>query len=189
MCSFRCGRILTGVHSFFTQTKPASQALRQPLSNLDLQKQISQQTPSDRPPLATLSWGGHSPPSDGPLRRLRKGTRSHSEEAQSGRIDDSPSHRYKRPQSAEKKKRSKPKQPLGKSEYVMGEAEESDEEAEFGFGGHRKKDDEESGDEDANLVLEGLVNDGAVNENVDLVKAKAMLVLNTYYRTAADQLT
>ncbi|KZT39624.1 hypothetical protein SISSUDRAFT_623133 [Sistotremastrum suecicum HHB10207 ss-3] len=156
---------------FFTQTKPASQAMVPLMSNSGIQSQLSQQTPSIRPPLATLSWTENSPPSDAPLRRLRKGIRSPGNDDNDS-VGPSP-RRHSRPQSAEKKKQQKPKKPLGKSEYVMGEAEESDEEAEFGFGGHRKKDDEESGDEDANIVLADLVNDDAVNENIDLVRAKA----------------
>jgi mediator of replication checkpoint protein 1 len=48
---------------------------------------------------------------------------------------------------------------LERSEFVEGEAVESDDDEMFGFGPHQKKDDEESDDEDPNAVVEGLVDD------------------------------
>ena len=48
---------------------------------------------------------------------------------------------------------------LEKSEFVEGEAVESDDDEMFGFGPLQKKDDEESDDEDADAVVENLVDD------------------------------
>jgi mediator of replication checkpoint protein 1 len=54
---------------------------------------------------------------------------------------------------------------LEKSEYVEAEAEESDDDDQFGFGGHRKVDDgEEEDGEDQDKTLEGLVDDAEMDD-------------------------
>lgn len=58
------------------------------------------------------------------------------------------------------------KKKLEKSEFIEGEAEESDEDAAFGFGLLKKKDDEEELDgEDQDRVLEELVDDAAMDDS------------------------
>ncbi|KAG8965892.1 hypothetical protein FRC03_012824 [Tulasnella sp. 419] len=64
----------------------------------------------------------------------------------------------------------------GKSVFVQGEAEESDEEVVFGFGGAGLKEDEEEGEED-DKPLEGLVDDNHLSQdalNADAVMEKVM---------------
>lgn len=59
-----------------------------------------------------------------------------------------------------------PKKKLGKSMYVEGEAEESDEDAGYGFGLVRKKDDEEELDGDEqDQILEELVDDAKMDDD------------------------
>ena len=60
------------------------------------------------------------------------------------------------------------------SEYVEVEAQESDEEAMIGFGGAKANDDDEVGENDPDLVIEGLVDDTIVDEKADLVLQKHM---------------
>lgn len=56
-----------------------------------------------------------------------------------------------------------PRQRLDKSEFVEAEAQESDEEAMIGFGGTKGDDDDEGGEEDLDAVVEGLVDDTAMD--------------------------
>ncbi|OBZ76695.1 hypothetical protein A0H81_04027 [Grifola frondosa] len=53
---------------------------------------------------------------------------------------------------------------LGKSEFIEGEAEESDDDAMIGFGGRKKEDDEESNDDDQDRTLAELVDDRELDE-------------------------
>ncbi|KDQ64940.1 hypothetical protein JAAARDRAFT_243319 [Jaapia argillacea MUCL 33604] len=137
---------------------------------------------SSRKPLRTLSETDVFETDDSqPRRRIRK--RSVSPLGDDGdlgggyRSSPSPSP-SKRPRDAftalrrgaERVKSKKEK--LQRSEFVEAEAEESDEDAMFGFGGKKKNNDEESGGEDEDKVVEGLVDDGQVEERVDLVMEK-----------------
>ena len=71
----------------------------------------------------------------------------------------------------------KAKQTIKSSEFVEAEAQESDDEAMFGFGGAKGDDDEEGGDDDPNTIVEGLVDDTVMDEKAqaaDLVLEKHM---------------
>lgn len=58
------------------------------------------------------------------------------------------------------------KKKLAKSAFIEGEAEESDEDAGYGFGMVKKKNDEEELDgEDQDRMLEGLVDDAAMDDD------------------------
>ncbi|KAG2148095.1 MRC1-like domain-containing protein [Suillus clintonianus] len=68
-----------------------------------------------------------------------------------------------------------PKRKLEKSEFVAAEAEESDEDELIGFGPFKKDDDEEAEDDDDDKIVEGLVDDAAMDvdtEGADLVQEK-----------------
>lgn len=75
-------------------------------------------------------------------------------------------------------RKEKTEKKLEKSEFVAGEAEESDDDDQFGFGARIKKDDgEEDEDDDQDKVVEGLVDDAdmdeeTINERLVLEKAK-----------------
>ncbi|KDN50187.1 hypothetical protein RSAG8_01523, partial [Rhizoctonia solani AG-8 WAC10335] len=76
----------------------------------------------------------------------------------------------------EKQKKEKRKSKLGKSEFVQGEADESDDEYE-GFGLRSKDDEGEEGDSDEDQHVEGLVDDQAMDEETEAaadVQAKFM---------------
>lgn len=64
-----------------------------------------------------------------------------------------------------KRQDKKEKKKLGKSHFIEGEAQESDEDEMFGFGGAKKnEDDEESDDDDPNAIVENLVDDNAMDD-------------------------
>ncbi|KAG1780344.1 MRC1-like domain-containing protein [Suillus placidus] len=68
-----------------------------------------------------------------------------------------------------------PKRKLEKSEFVAAEAEESDEDELIGFGPFKKDDEEEAEDDDDEKIVEGLVDDAAMDvetEGADLVQEK-----------------
>jgi mediator of replication checkpoint protein 1 len=69
---------------------------------------------------------------------------------------------------AQRQERKKSKK-LAKSEYVEGEAVESDDDAKMGFGGMRKEDDDEddSDNEDQDKVVEGLVDDAVMDAETE----------------------
>lgn len=135
----------------------------------------SQRHLSQRQPLGTLSFTStlSSPSEDQPLRRISKGIR---------RLSPSPSpsaisvHGYNdenRPvlgdafsimmQGPSKKADSKK---LMRSEYIEGEAQESDDDDMLGFGGRKQDDDEDSEDEDDDGQVDGLVDDAAMDDAV-----------------------
>lgn len=134
---------------------------------------------SARAPLRTLSFTvSHDlSPEPQPLRRLRR--RSFSPLEQKSLEQNSNSvpklnafsilgKAPKPPTEAEKKK-------LGKSEFVAVEAEESDEDDMFGFGGPKKDEDGEEDDDEQDKVVEGLVDDSVMDaetEGVGLVLEK-----------------
>ena len=73
----------------------------------------------------------------------------------------------------------KPKPKLGRSEFIEGEAVESDEEDTLGFGGARRKpgadDEEEEDEEERNKLVEALMDDTTMSEDAlkrDLVLEK-----------------
>ena len=125
---------------------------------------------TQRRPLRTISVGDVlESPVNNSLTRLRKRGSSPS-------IDDGEAHREHSPPKTQRnafdllgKKSQRTKEnakKVEKSEYVHAEAEESDDEDQFGFGGHRNKDDgeEEADGEDLDKTLEGLVDDAEMDD-------------------------
>lgn len=163
---------------FLTQTRPNvanpeiyrmdSPALTQTAS-LGSLKELSTQS-TQRRPLRTISVGDVlESPENTSLKRLRKRgfTPSIDEEADREHSPSPPKRQRnafdllgKKPQRSEEDGKK-----LEKSEYVHAEAEESDDDDTFGFGGHRNKDDgeEEDGD-DLDKTLEGLVDDADMDD-------------------------
>ncbi|CAE7130924.1 unnamed protein product [Rhizoctonia solani] len=159
----------------WTQTKPVqTQILRSQAED-----------PSSTPvKLAATSLGTPSPSPSPPshtLQRIRRGAAS----AQGSTPEPEPE-----PVSApipsvldrlmatqrEKQKKGKRKSKLGKSDFVEGEAAESDDEYE-GFGMRSKEEDGEDGDSDEDRHVEGLVDDQAMDEETEgvaQVQAKFM---------------
>jgi len=76
---------------------------------------------------------------------------------------------------AAKAKNGRVKRKLEKSEFVEAEAQESDDDEIFGFGGRKKNDEEEEDGEDLDKTLETLVDDQEMDEetvNAQLVQEK-----------------
>ena len=116
-------------------------------------------TTTQRLPLSTLtlqSDGGS--PSQRNLRRLVKGkerARDQEDSLVTSPINNRPSA-FTRLLEGAKRQHKK----LRKSDFIEGEAQESDEDELFGFGGPKKKDDDdESEDDDGNAVVENLFDD------------------------------
>ncbi|KAG8218354.1 hypothetical protein J3R82DRAFT_3973 [Butyriboletus roseoflavus] len=172
-------------HGFLTQTRPegsSPQVYRMTPSQAS--KFVGSQvhsTPgplSARPPLRTLSFtvSPELSPEPQPLRRLRKRSPSPLEQKILGQNNNPTAKNAfnilgkapKPPSKALKEKHEK-------SEFVAIEAEESDEDDMFGFGGPKKENDEEDDDNEQDKVVEGLVDDTVMNaetEAVDLVQEK-----------------
>lgn len=146
----------------FAQSSPAFQSAmksaakqRQPLGTLALALEDDQEDDSVRPrrlkkrpstPEASGRKGGYrSSPSPSPIKRRNAfDVLGHKPE------------KLKAPKFAKK---------LQKSAFIEGEAEESDEDAGFGFGLVKKKeDDEESDGEEQDKMLEELVDDAAMDD-------------------------
>ncbi|THH12400.1 hypothetical protein EW145_g66 [Phellinidium pouzarii] len=132
---------------------PASQATAPPMT-------------SQRLPLSTLSFTSEtSSPSEHRLSRLVKGKgRARSpvdggDLLASGPAPGGPLNAFTELLKASKKDKKK----LGKSEYVEGEAQESDEDEMFGFGVTKKDDEGESDDDDPDAIVENLVDDAAMD--------------------------
>jgi len=135
---------------------------------------------SERTPLRTLSYSNDVETSGQPLTRLRRRSSSPTPDARTTAIDSPSVQRNafdvlgKDPKRAQKK--------LAKSEYVAGEAVESDEEEAFGFGVGKGESDEED-EEDQDKVVEGLLDDAAMDENAkreDLVQEKFRYVCSRF---------
>ncbi|KAF7978296.1 hypothetical protein HWV62_887 [Athelia sp. TMB] len=184
-------------HGFLTQTRPdvstpeiyrlASPSKTQfpPLSFGE-----SSLTQSARHPLRTISVDtiGDSPEAV-PLKRLRRRSsspvsRGVLEFDRSTPTPSSPKRSrnvFEAMLKAQARKEKSEKKKLEKSEFVAGEAEESDDDDQFGFGARIKKDDgEEDDDDDQDKVVEGLVDDAdmdeeTINEQLVLEKAKEHL--------------
>ncbi|KAI5124746.1 hypothetical protein M0805_005380 [Coniferiporia weirii] len=121
---------------------------------------------TQRIPLSTLSFTSEtSSPSQHRLSRLVKGKGRAQSPADGSELPESRpnpihiSNAFTELLKASKKQKSSEKRKLGKSEYIEGEALESDEDELFGFGGAKKDDDGESDDEDPDAVVEDLVDD------------------------------
>ncbi|KAH7914378.1 MRC1-like domain-containing protein [Hygrophoropsis aurantiaca] len=179
-------------HGFLTQTKPVesspevyrmtpSQAAK--LHATQSLHDVGQSSGS-RAPLRTLSFmATQESPEARPLRRLRRRSSSPSE----ARILNlnppaSPTIPKKKHVNALDVLMKPPayskadKARVEKSAFVAAEAEESDEEDRFGFGGKKDVDDEEEADDDdQDKVVEGLVDDTQMDEDTerpDLVQEK-----------------
>ncbi|KAF8558978.1 hypothetical protein OG21DRAFT_1480851 [Imleria badia] len=174
-------------HGFLTQTRPEGSSPQvyhmtpsQAHKFIGTQVHPTQTQPfSARPPLRTLSFtvSQELSPEPQPLRRLRKRSSSPLEQKSLGQTSrlvakldafDILSKASKPPSKAQKEKH-------GKSEFLAVEAEESDEDDMFGFGGPKKDDDEEEDDNEQDKVVEGLVDDAVMNaetEAADLVVEK-----------------
>ncbi|TFK29241.1 hypothetical protein FA15DRAFT_752712 [Coprinopsis marcescibilis] len=161
-------------YGFLTQTRPnvPNPEVYRPPSPAELRSQSSAlATPleprsSHRSPLATLSFSdpvqGESPPL-GQLKRLRKRSQSPSERV----VETSAKKRrnaFDMLNDGARKEADRKRQRLDKSEFVEGEAEESDDEAGF-WGPKKKEEDEEMEDEDLDKTLEGLVDDQEMDDD------------------------
>jgi mediator of replication checkpoint protein 1 len=85
---------------------------------------------------------------------------------------------------AQEKREKAIKKKLEKSEFVEAEAEESDDDDQFGFGGHKKLDDGEEDGEDQDKTLEGLVDDAAMDDETlaeELVLEKVKCVVRIFH--------
>lgn len=138
---------------------------------------------TQRMPLRTLSLTSDSlsPSQPHRLSRLIKGKdRAHSPDNQehaassSSKPNDAFSVLLKGAQKQNAKKL------LQKSEFIEGEAQESDEDENFGFGGPKKADDDESDSDDLDANVEGLLDDTVIDAEQlaeDKVLEKVQLVL------------
>ncbi|KAH8118471.1 MRC1-like domain-containing protein [Phellopilus nigrolimitatus] len=144
-------------------------------------------TTTQRLPLSTLSFTSDTTsPSQHRLSRLVKGKkRSHSPQSESPPEDlfiSRPALGHRTNALIEllkgAKQQTRKKKILGRSEFVEGEALESDEDELFGFGGAKKNDeDDESGDDDPDAVVEGLVDD-AVMDPEQIAREKVIEKVN-----------
>ncbi|KAG9317178.1 hypothetical protein JVU11DRAFT_1371 [Chiua virens] len=172
-------------HGFLTQTRPEESSPEvcrmapfQMSKLAGTQVHTTQTQLSARPPLRTLSFSASLDfsPETQPLRRLHQRSASPLQQRALGQ-KDSPDAKLnsfnilgKPPKPPSKGQNEKQK----KSEFVAVEAEESDEDDMFGFGGPKGDDDEED-DDDQDKVVDGLVDDMAMDaetEAVDLVQEK-----------------
>ncbi|KAJ1311445.1 hypothetical protein OPQ81_009934 [Rhizoctonia solani] len=156
----------------WTQTKPAqTQIIR------------SQNEDPSSTPLQTTSLGTPSPsasPAD-EIRRIRRGAPSakgSTPEPEPESVESPIPSLFERLKASQrqKEKKKKRKSKLGKSEFVEGEAAESDDEYE-GFGLRSKDDEGEEGDSDEDQHVEGLVDDQAMDEETEAaaqIQAKFM---------------
>ena len=170
--------------SFLTQNQPQAAlpawALGSPTSPLfasspayqALLKSAAKSALKPREPLGTLALAAEDDPDsdDGRPRRLRKrGSTPELDERAKYRTSVSPSPVKRRNafdvlgRRQDKLEAPKFTKKLQKSAFIEGEAEESDEDAGFGFGLVKKKDDEEESDEEQDKMLEGLVDDAAMD--------------------------
>ncbi|RDX55705.1 hypothetical protein OH76DRAFT_1452640 [Lentinus brumalis] len=153
-------------NGFLTQTRPplVSPVTRTPF-HLHLGVQFSSPgsvLSSVRKPLAPLLAEGPDDEDDLPARPRRLRKRTESPEPPLGNASKLNAFRIlgnSRPSRPKKAKK------LDKSEFIEGEAEESDEEAGFGFGLKKMQDDDEDQDgEDQDRILEELVDDKEMDE-------------------------
>lgn len=176
-------------HGFLTQTRPEGESPQvyhmtpsQISRYIGTQQVDATQRTAERVPLGTLSFTA-TPDSPGrqPLRRLRRRSASPLPPTANPTSPEPASIMAYPPKVntldvlGNASKRPKvPKEKLKDSEFVAAEAEESDEDDMFGFGGPKKDDEEEDGEDEAKMV-EGLVDDTVMDvemERPDLVQEK-----------------
>ncbi|EJD01307.1 uncharacterized protein FOMMEDRAFT_135544 [Fomitiporia mediterranea MF3/22] len=118
-------------------------------------------TTTQRLPLSTLSLATESVSPSKRLTRLAKGK---ARASLSDDENDLPANAFTRLLAGAKQQQNREKKRLGKSLFVEGEAQESDEDEMFGFGAPKAKDDEEeSENEDPDAVVENLVDDATMD--------------------------
>lgn len=152
-----------------------------------------------RQPLSTLSFTSEETPSLPRLSRLRKGKDRAISPIDGGNdsdIEPMTSNAFTKLLQAAKNQNKKEKKKLGKSEFIEGEAQESDEDELLGFGGGKKYDEEDSDDDDPDAVVENLVDDATMNaeqlaEDKVLEKVKEQLeeedaALQKYHQAAVE---
>ncbi|KAL1944220.1 hypothetical protein VTO73DRAFT_3405 [Trametes versicolor] len=151
-------------NGFLTQTRPelrtpmSMMTPSQPVTNLRLSSPATLLASVRKPLAPLLTQGPDDDDDDLPRRRLKKRDRTPPPQASSSRPKNAFEVLGRRPPSP------KAKRPA-KSAYIEGEAEESDEDAAFGFGGKRQDDDEEDSDDDAqDQPLPGLVDDKEMDD-------------------------
>jgi hypothetical protein len=188
---------------FLTQTRPdvsspeiyrvASPSQVQVGSTLGSLDDIASHS-TQRHPLRTISVDSVLDLEEGrPLKRLRRRDESLAGDvfnvgygSTSPRISKQPMNAFEQMRLAQEKQEKAAKKKLEKSEFVEAEAEESDDDDQFGFGGHKKLDDgEEEDGEDQDKTLEGLVDDETMDDETlaeDLVLEKVKCVVRIYSR-------
>ncbi|PCH41249.1 hypothetical protein WOLCODRAFT_143468 [Wolfiporia cocos MD-104 SS10] len=165
---------------FFTQSVPAfkvpkASQLRSPaVAGTSPMSISSTRRPAIRTPLAILEADTDMElQEEQPKGRLMKRKLSPAESpSQSRQSSPSPSPSKSRNAFDILRKATRPTQKLpsipgrrlGKSEFIEGEAEESDDDAMMGFGGRKKDDDEEDDDPSQDQTLAELVDDAAMDE-------------------------
>ncbi|KAL5508121.1 hypothetical protein ACEPAH_5739 [Sanghuangporus vaninii] len=121
-----------------------------------------------RLPLSTLSLEGDTiSPSQQRLARLIKG-KGRADSPDDNTLGSSPygstSNAFVKMLQAARKQSKTEKRKLGKSDFVEGEAIESDEDELFGFGQPAKGDDDESDDDNPDVVVENLIDDAGMDD-------------------------
>ncbi|KAJ6539028.1 hypothetical protein B0H19DRAFT_1269396 [Mycena capillaripes] len=170
-------------HGFLTQTRPDGEEPEiyipsSPSQSVGTQKSgLLEPQSLLRRPLRTLSLAESEfdVPERSPLRRLAKRTRTPSPRRSSP--STSPTTRPKNAFDLLRReplgmRAPRPKKPLEKSEFVVDEAQESDDDEMLGFG-HKRDDGEEEDGEDLDRTLETLVDDKEMDE--DTVAADRVL--------------
>ncbi|KAG0699868.1 MRC1-like domain-containing protein [Suillus ampliporus] len=182
-----------GDNGFLTQTRSGPDAEQYRGTSLKSSDFLASQTllgditpfSSERAPLRTLSFMATQESSDvRPLRRLRRRSTSPLDRKTQLQDDDSLLPPLTLSQLPKRNafdvlgghpKLNAPKRKLEKSEFIAAEAEESDEDELIGFGPIKKDDDEEAEGDDDEKIVEGLVDDAAMDvetERPDLVQEK-----------------
>jgi mediator of replication checkpoint protein 1 len=175
-------------YRFLTQTeRPGATPYRKPLSQAPAFLATQQLQPSPfaevpqtsqhpRRPLGTLSFSQVDDPDENtdlqPLRRIRRARTPSPVNTFNRVVSPSPTRVTGDAFSALKvgatrkhRREEKAKRKLGKSTYVEQEADESDEDAAYGFGPRKKDDeDEESDGDEEDKHVEGLVDDAQMDE-------------------------
>ncbi|KAI0720188.1 hypothetical protein C8T65DRAFT_633751 [Cerioporus squamosus] len=155
-------------NGFLTQTRPSLVSPVSARTPLHLHSGVRFSSPrsvlsSVRKPLAPLLSQGPDDDDDLPARprRLRKRT-----ESPEPPLEDAPRFNAFDILGRSRPPRTKKPKKMEKSEFIEGEAEESDEEAGFGFGPKKAQaDDDDEDGEDQDRILEELVDDKEMDEN------------------------
>ncbi|KAI0921280.1 hypothetical protein AcW2_006301 [Taiwanofungus camphoratus] len=164
-------------NGFLTQTRPSLAnpelyRVRSPTQVAETSQITLVPPSSERRPLAALDFDveldalGSQPRMRLNRRRLSPAKSDTSERrySSSSPSPSKPKNAFDRLRQSSRVKFAKTGRKLEKSEFVQGEAEESDDDAMMGFGGLKGNDDEESDDENQDQTLAELVDDTAMDE-------------------------